>query len=244
MDNLFFPQLSSGALVQYPVKRTRNVHTPGTESEDGTRVMYFDPFSARLQWLLSYNALKESEMLQLQSLFDACRGRFRSFTFLDPIGNLLSGSWQHGPRIQRSGWIYTNVGNTLEEVSQTLAIPTSYVYTFSLFSASSDADSTVTLVRRGQTTEHANVLQIVEGRLVSSGALSEVATGFTVAVQLNPGQSIDLVRAQLEPQPSPGDFRAPTGGVYTNAHWAVDQLIFSAEAPDSFSTSFSIEAKV
>jgi hypothetical protein len=236
MDNLFFPQ--------YPVKRTKSVHTPGTESEDGTRVMYFDPFATRLEWQLSYRALKESEMLQLQALFDACRGRFRSFSFLDPIGNLLSGSWQLGPHIQRSGSVYNNTGNAPEEVSQTLAIPTNYVYTFSLFSAVSDADSNVTLVRRGQTTEHADVLQIVEGRLVSSGALSEVATGFTAAVRLNPGQSIDLERAQLEAQPGPGDFRAATGGVYTNAHWAIDQLIFSADALDSFSTSFSIEAKV
>jgi hypothetical protein len=81
-------------------------------------------------------------------------------------------------------------------------------------------------------------------RLVSSGALFDAGTGFTVAMRLQPGQSVDISQAQLEAQPAPSPFRKASNGVYANAHWAIDALTFTAQGPNSFSTKFSIETHV
>ena len=79
--------------------------------------------------------------------------------------------------------------------------------------------------------------------MVSSGALADSEASFTVAIELQPGQTLDLEQAQLEAQLSPSAFRpaSNTGGIYQKAHWAMNELLFQADAPDSFSTSFTIE---
>ena len=54
MANLFFPQLSTGALAQYPVKRTKSVQTVSTQAEDGSVLTYFDAKGSILTWQLEY----------------------------------------------------------------------------------------------------------------------------------------------------------------------------------------------
>src|SRR6185312_16960574 len=85
MANLFFPQLSTGALVQYPVKRIKSFQTVGTQAEDGSVLTHFDPKGSVLTWQLEYAGITQAEVNQLQALFDACAGRFRAFTFIDPL---------------------------------------------------------------------------------------------------------------------------------------------------------------
>jgi len=61
-----------------------------------------------------------------------------------------------------------------------------------------------------------------------------------------PGQQVTVYGLQLEAQLQPSRYR-PTrgmGGVYSNAHWAVDELPVMAQAPNLFSTSFSIETNL
>ena len=79
-----------------------------------------------------------------------------------------------------------------------------------------------------------------------SGALADPGVGLTVAVELEPGQMADLSGMQLEVQPVPLPFREASakGGVYTNAHWGMAELLFSATAPNSFSVNLQIEAHV
>jgi hypothetical protein len=245
MGNLFFPQLASGALVQYPVKRTKFVYTVTTQAEDGSVLTYFDPNGSVLTWQLTYSGITQQEATALQALFDACAGRFRAFTFIDPVANLLRSQWQLGPGIQTTGTIFTNLGNAPAEVSQTFSIPSGYVYCFSLAGdLAADPHATVTLIRRGSVTETRTRIPLAASLLVTSGALADPGQTFTVAVELQAGQSVDLACAQLEAQPAPSAFRRPSGGVYPKANWAVDELQFTAAGPDLFNTSFSIEAQV
>jgi hypothetical protein len=245
MANLFFPQLSTGALVQYPVKRTKSVQTVSTQAEDGSVLTYFDPNGSVLSWQLEYSGITQAEVTQLQALFDACAGRFRAFTFIDPLANLLMARWQTGPGVQATANVYTNTGNVPTEVSQTLSIPANYTYCFSMAgNPNADQSAMVTLIRRGSATEQRTMLPLKSSLLISSGALSDTGRQFTVAVQLQPGQAIDLTDAQLEAQPAPSPFRAASGGVYSKANWAVDELLFTATGPDLFSSKFSIETHV
>ena len=103
MANLYFPQLSTGALVQYPVKRIKSVQTVSTQAEDGSVLTYFDPKGSVLTWQLEYTGITQAEVNQLQALFDACAGRFRAFTFIDPLANLLTAQWQVRQRSTSDG---------------------------------------------------------------------------------------------------------------------------------------------
>jgi hypothetical protein len=245
MANLFFPQLLTGALIQYPVKRTKIVHTAGIQAEDGSVISYLDPNLSTLSWGLTYADINGTEVSMLQALFDNCRGRFRPFTFLDPLANLLTSEWQVGPTIQIAGSTYINAGNAPQEIYQKLAIPAAYVYSFSVAgNAGADPSAKLALIRRGTTAEQRTSLPLNQSLLVSSGALPDPGTIFTVALELQPGQAIDLGQAQLEAQPAPSAFRPTLGGVYPNAHWAVDELLFTATGPDTFSTRFIIETHV
>lgn len=245
MADLFFPQLATGTLVQYPVKRTKSLQTVSTQAEDGSVITYFDPKASRLAWQLEYAGITQPEADRLQNLFDICAGRFRSFTFIDPVANLLNHEWQTGTGVDKADNVFTNSGNSAAEVWQTFSIPSGYAYCFSLpGDLTASAGATLTLIRRGSVTEDSVTLPLREALLVSSGALGDSGVGFTVAVRIQPGQSVDLSKAQLEAQPSPSLFRTPQGGVYPSAHWAVDELLVTAIGPDLYSTKFSIEADV
>ena len=245
MLNLVFPQLSSGALAQYPIRVTKFVRTVVDSLDDGSQILYYDPDGGLLQWQLSYLGISPDEAAALQSLFDACGGRFRAFTFLDPAANLLSSAWQIPSSIQATGSIYTNTASAAQEISQTLPVPAGYYYCFSLVAAAAGPGA-VTMIRRGASSEARDTFAVTGGRLVSAGVLSDAGTQFTVAIELQPGQRLDLGQMQLEAQLSPSPYRAATtqGGVYTSAHWAVDELLFTAEGPASFSTKLTIEAHV
>lgn len=245
MADLFFPQLATGALVQYPVKRTKSLQTVSTQAEDGSVIAYFDPRGSRLTWQLEYSGITQAEADRLQNLFDACAGRFRAFTFIDPLANLLKSEWQIGTGVDEAGGVFTNIGNNAAEVWQTFSIPSGYAYCFSLpGDVAASIGAMLTLIRRGSVTEELVTQPLRDGLLASSGALDDAGVGFTVAVRIQPGQRVDLSKAQLDAQPSPSMFRKPQGGVYPSAHWAVDELVFTAMGPDLYSTTFSIEADV
>jgi hypothetical protein len=245
MAELFFPQLSTGALTQYPVKRVKSVHTAGYMADDGTKVMYFDPNGGSLIWQLSYAGLTQDEVTSLETLFDACCGQFRAFTFLDPLANLLGPQWQPDATVQLSGAVATNIGSAPAGVSQSLAIPAGYTYAFSVpGNLSADPSENISIVASGPNSQTQVVLSLNKPLLVYSGSLTDTGVGLTIKLQLQPGQSIDLSEAQLEAQPAPSPFRPALGGIYTNAHWAADQLTFIAEGPNSFNTNFSIVTHV
>jgi hypothetical protein len=245
MTSLIYPQLTTGALAQYPIKRSKAVHTAVNRMEDGSKILYFDTQGSTLSWDLQYAGLAQQEMTALQALFESCSGRFRAFLFIDPVGNLLGPDWLRSPLIGVSGSTFTNTGIVAAEVYQTLPIPAGYRYTFSLWNnAASDPGARITINRRGSESQQQDVLPLTSSPVVSSGTLSDAGTGFTIAVLLQPGQAIDLSQAQLEAQPSASPYRPAMGGVYPNAHWGIDELVFVADGPNSFSTKIRIETHV
>lgn len=245
MAELFFPQLSTGALTQYPITRVKSVHTAGYMADDGTKVMYFDPNGGSLTWQLSYAGLTQDEVVSLEALFEACCGQFRAFTFIDPLANLLGPQWLPDAAVQLSGTVATNTGSAAAGVSQSLAIPAGYTYAFSVpGNRSADPSATLSILASGPNSQNQIVLSLNKPLLVYSGALADTGLGFTIKIQFQPGQSIDLSQAQLEAQPAPSPFRPALGGIYANAHWGADELTFIAEGPSSFNTNFSIVTHV
>lgn len=265
MGSLFFPQLSSGALAQYPVRKNRIARTVKNILPDATMILYSDPAAARMEWQLSYRNLSQGDLIALQNHFSACAGPVHAFTFIDPTENMLLSSidptgvsWQSSavlaftpgaadPMGGTSAFTVANTGQSSQEIAQTLAVPSAYQYCFSLY-VSTVQPAAVSLTRRGSSVQETIDAPVSLGwsRVVSSGRLSDVGTELTVAISIGAGQQITIFGPQLEPQLAPSGYRATAqqAGVYSNAHFAEEQLLITAEAPDLFSTSFVIEAAV
>lgn len=264
MGSLFFPQLSSGAQAQYPIKKIRIVRTIKNVLPDGSMILLSDPSGDRLVWQMAYTELGAEEANALQGHFAACAGPYHKFAFIDPTDNMLAFSsdltapvWQTStssliqmsggiadPEGGTSGFTATNTGQINAEIAQKLTVPASYQYCFSLYARANEA-SNLLLTRAGQSTQASISVAIGSAwtRFVSVGQLNDSGTVFTVSVTLVPGQQVSLFGLQLEPQLAPSRYRATMqlGGVYSNAHWGVDQLTISADAPNVYSTSFTIE---
>ena len=107
MDNLFFPQLSSGAVAQYPIHKTQVTRSVLNRLADGTVIVGPDPYASKLIWDLNFTQLSIDDISALQAHFQACCGPYRAFTFIDPTDNMLSNSadlttasWQKDPQVR------------------------------------------------------------------------------------------------------------------------------------------------
>lgn len=265
MANLYFPQLADRAVAQYPIRKIRLCRTLKNVLPDGNMILYADPNAGRLMWELSYADLSASEIQALQQHFENCAGPLHAFTFIDPTDNMLVSSsdltapaWNTDPGItistgiadpegNSSGFVATNTAQTNQEISQTLPVLANYRYCFSLYTSSAEPSS-VTIIRRGNSSDAETIaIGPAWSRVVSSGQLcDDQASNFTIAVSLTAGQQVQLYGLQLEPQIAPSRYRPTTqvGGVYSSAHWAVDQITIVAEAPNLFATSFNIETAI
>src|SRR5690242_8347954 len=106
----YFPQLPSGAIGQFPVKKHRSQRTIVNEIPDGHRVKLADSGAETVQWQLTYQNLADSEIDILQQFVSVCEGRLNGFTFVDPVGNLLAWSealsqpvWEANTLLQVTG---------------------------------------------------------------------------------------------------------------------------------------------
>jgi hypothetical protein len=262
MANLFYPQLTSGALAQYPIRKIRLVRTVKNVLPDGSMILYSDPNGARLLWQLSYTQLSDIDVRALQAHFNTCIGSFRAFTFIDPADNMLVSSsdmtaspWQAAGLIHVTAgaadpaggvgaFTFSNTGQTTEEITQTLEVPSGYQYCFSIYATSANT-SAITIKRQGSITQDQTSALIGPSwtRVVSGGRLNDSGIGFSIGIALAPGQQVQLYGPQLEGQVVPSRYRptAQVGGVYANAHWGTDQFAITADAPNLSSTAFNIE---
>ncbi len=265
MADLFFPQLSSGAIGQYPIRKTKVSRTVKNAMQDGSLISYADPNGGQLIWQLGYTALSSQDLNLLVEHFNACQGRLQKFTFIDPTDNMLANSydllapsWQCSNLVQvaanqedpaggSSAFTLANNAQTNQVLSQTLAVPSGYQYCFSVYILSAEP-TPVQLIRGGSSTQQTAAAMASSQwiRAVSSGVLSDQGSTLTVAIGLAPGQQVSLYGPQLEAQILPSCYRPTgnTGGVYPNAHWDVDELAISGEAPNLFSTVFTIETAI
>ena len=265
MANLYFPQLTSGAVAPFPIHKARYTRTVKNLLADGSIILFPDPGAERLVWELAYTELSAVDLAALQAHFELCGGPLRRFTFIDPTDNMLTSSsdlltsaWQLPSFIQIAGGqpdptgdtqalTITNTSQTSQQLSQSFSVPANYQYCFSVYAVSA-ASAELVLIRRGLAIEERTTFQIGPNwsRLVSSGRLNDGSMEFTIAVELAAGQQVGLYGLQVEPQVAPSRYRVTgsTGGVYATVHWLGNEFVFASDAPNLFSTSFSIEATI
>ncbi len=263
MGDLFYPQLLSGALAQYPIRKTQVARTIKNVLPDGNMILLPDLGATRTLWQLEYGQLSLPDIQALELHFKTCSGPLTAFTFIDPTGNMLASStnltaaaWQKSSLLQiQSGTTdpvggvgaqtVINYGQSTQELTQSVRAPANYQYCFSFF-AKATQQASITVFRRGPNSQQSSAMAVYPGwnRLISNGRLNDSGSILTVGVELAAGQQVMLYGMQLEAQVLPSRYK-PTGGmggVYTNAHWAIEELEITAEDINSYATTVSIEA--
>jgi hypothetical protein len=235
-----FPQL-----MVYPVTKREVKRTVVNALRDGSVDLVGDPAAAAVAWEMRAAGMTLAEWESVQALFTGVAGRWRTFTFLDPVGNLLEQSenfavspWANGALVSLTTAItdplgttratrVVNGGGAAASVAQTLAVPGTFQYCLSVW-AKTTAGSSVTLVQGASTKSFA--LSSQWSRIFFTGS------GVTFAAQLDAGASVDLFGMQVEAQIAPSDYKKTTtrSGVYTKARFADDRLTVTAQGTDIY----------
>ena len=89
---LVYPQLATGAISHFPVRKRIQLRTVVNRGADGSYIKASDPAATTTAWELNYSDLTDGEAATLQQFFIDAEGQLNDFTFLDPVGNLLASS--------------------------------------------------------------------------------------------------------------------------------------------------------
>lgn len=253
----FFPQLSSGAMSQYPLYRRQAFRTVVNSLADGREVRSFDPFSSTLNLGLYFNGLSDSEMHALEAFFEDREGRRLSFGLLDPGLNLLRWSedfsrsaWIVGPDVamstgqndpwgtQRATSIVNRSAGT-QGIVQALTAPGHYTYSMSVWLRSEMSSPVVLCATSGGFTHNLGVVPEHTWQryhLAVKLPSESISVGF--ALELPAGSEVCVVGAQVDAQPAPSAYRRSTSrhGVHPYARFAMDSLIRRTNGQNDHST--------
>jgi hypothetical protein len=239
-----FPQLTSGALAQFPVRKSNQLRTVVNTMADGSVVKLADPAGAITEWQLQYSNLSDAEAAALQQFFLSMEGSLNVFTFLDPTANLLAWSdqltndvWTPDPFAGltggvvdplggTNGWTLSNSGQAPQGVYQTLNAPGGYTYCLSVYVQSATPGTAILLLEGNQTT-----VTVGSGwtRFAVTGQGAASASSITFGVQVPPGMSVNIFGLQVEIQPGASNYKpSTTGGVYSTAYFRDDSLVFTS----------------
>ena len=233
---LVYPQLASGALSQFPVRKRIQLRTVVNRAADGSLIKAPDPAATTTEWELHYSDLTDAEAATLQQFFLAAEGQLNSFTFLDPAGNLFASSdqldaavWEKDPLLGVTGgasdprggslaWNLKNNGGGAQGLAQTLAAPDGYLYCVSAY-VLAPSTTTVTLIAGSQGSERKVTAQW--NRITFTTLADTPRFGIEIAA----GAEVELFGMQVEPQPSPSEYQSTTrGGVYEDARLRDDSI--------------------
>jgi hypothetical protein len=258
---LYYPQLTTGAVSQFPVTRSTHMRTVANQLASGFSIRMEDTGSQKVQWRLQYSSLTDGERSAIESLFEASEGQLNTFTFLDPTDNLLMWSedwtqavWTADPLLQVAGGVsdpmggsdamqLTNTAQTTQQIVQSTGGPSSFVYCFSVYLRSAVA-ATIQLV--SATTGQTSLIPVTTGsswvRATTSGRLSVQQDGISFGVQLPAGVQVEAFGAQVEAQPGAGLYKKTIdlGGVHSTARFSSDLLSFTANAPNQNSCQLGL----
>lgn len=258
---LYYPQLTTGAVAQFPVRRGTSMRTVANQLASGFTIRMADTGAQKVGWQLRYSDLTNSERGSMESLFEAAEGQLNTFTFLDPTDNLLMWSedwtqavWTADPLFEVSSGVgdplggtaamqLTNTGETAQQIIQSTGASSSFTYCYSLYVRSS-APATIQLVvtATGRSLQTAVTTGTAWTRVSTAGSLSVQQDGIAFGVQLPAGVQVDTFGAQVEAQPAAGLYKKTIdrGGVYPTTRFSSDLLIFTATAPNQNSCQIDL----
>ena len=242
---LYYPQLTTGAIAQFPIKKRLIRRTAKTFASGASSLKLADADLSLAEWDLTYTGLSDAELQSMQDLFSVTRGRLLTFLFLDPTDNLLAWSesltksaWTKDPLLTLSEGVedhagstravrLSNAGGAVQSLSQTVNVPGWYRYCFSLF-VRSEVEFAFTLgLTNADGQPSASFEAIPEWRRhFFSAAIAGLAEDLTVRLELPAGAALECFGLQVEAQPGASPYKktGENGGVYPAARFAEDHL--------------------
>lgn len=258
MSTLYFPQLASGSISQFPSRKHISQRTVLNQTPGNGTVKMSDPEAGTRRWELGYTGLTDTEMGTLEALFAACEGRLRTFVFIDPCGNLLrwteelsNSVWQtslltagdiEDPNGSAGAWRLTNGAQAPQAISQTVDAPGWYRYAFSVWvrsgSASwldlrlSNADGAIQVRRAVSETWQ---------RISVAGEIEGGDDKIRCAIELPPASAVEIFGPQLDAQRDAAGYRKNLDkpGVWT-ARFDQDALECVSYGPDNHSAQIEV----
>ena len=255
-----FPQIGAGSVAQFPLTRSRRWRSIVNQMESTEQILLPDTAGSEIVWRLRYQDLTDAEMGFLSALFASSQGSFGAFTFIDPFANLLGWSedltqpvWQAGLLQHASGVSdplgttrassITNTSPGAQTLTQTLALPGSYIACFSAY-LRSDTAGNVTLHRDG--TEVTAAVSPAWKRVFISGAGISGAVQSVFSISIAAAQTIDVWGLQVEVQPYPSAYRQTTTplGIYEETYFENDELSITSVSPGLSSCDVRLLSRV
>ena len=253
-----FPQLTSGAVAQFPWRKFIRYRTVRNQPKTGAEIELNDVAFEERRWELPLSELSDAEWQALEDLHATSQGSRAGFTFLEPGANLLSWSedfaqvvWeQSGGLALTSGqgdpfggsraWDLTS-GSAIS-LQQRLAAPGNYRLVGST-SLKTTASGVELRLSDGVTTSAASVVGDDAWHVIEVGWLGGSTQEEIIFEVVGPaGASIAIYGMQLEAQVSRSPYKrtGPRGGIFANARFADDHLEQSLTGPNSHSTTVQI----
>lgn len=260
---LVFPQLATGAPALYPVTRMSLTRTVSNVLADGSTVLFADPDAETKEWELRAAEMTLNEWTAIDTLFQAVAGRFGTFTFLDPMGNLLLRSeefgdpaWTNSPLIQLTPGVGDPLGTTRATqavnaasvtgaITQTLTVPGNFRYTLSVWAKTTGVSNvTLSATTTGGAAARNCALTGQWGRYALDVNFGLNTQSVVFGVELDVGAIVDLFGMQVEAQPGASNYKrtGSSGGVYAQARFAEDDLTATAKGTDRFDSVVRIVA--
>lgn len=258
---LYYPQLSSGSIAQFPISRRTVTRTVTNDLLGGETIRMADPGATLVQWQLQYFNLSDDEWSSIEQLFETAEGQLNTFVFLDPTDNLLMWTedwtqpvWSADPMLQVSGGAQdplggtgainvTNSGQATQRILQATAGPSWYQYCFSVY-LTSLAPVTVQLVLTSNGEDSLTSIAAGSGwqRVLTSASLATQADGISFGLQLAPGTAVTAFGAQVEAQPIASIYKKniDNGGVYPATRFNSDSLIRNTDAINQNSCALTL----
>jgi hypothetical protein len=253
---LVYPQLQTGALCQFPIRKRHRIRTVINQAADGSCIKLADPAAELTEWQLNYAGLNDDEVDELQQFFTAAEGTLNGFTFLDPTANLLALSdqldaddWQRDPFVTLTGnvsdptggakaWHLSNTGDAGQQLSQTLQVSAAYLYCLSAYVRSSQATNVRMSIGDDAAGRAAGSLW---SRITFAGAAQAEEESIRFGLEVPAGVSLDVYGIQVEPQAGASVYKSSTrSGVYLDAHLSADVFSVTSTDVNRHSCSLSI----
>lgn len=250
---LYYPQLATGSLSQFPVGRITQLRTITNQTLGGDNIRASDTGAGAVRWQLQYQGLTDAEWALIDQLFKTVEGQLSTFTFLDPTDNLLLWSedwtqqpWRPDPLIAIGTGVQdpfggsnamqiTNNAQTTQRVMQATAGPSWFQYCFSVF-LRSDVPCVVQLMVSTTGEDWTSSVNVGPNwtRMAAGASLSATQNGVSFGIQLPAGFRVSAFGAQAEAQPGAGPYKKTTdlAGVYSNARFDSDTLSRTTDAPN------------
>lgn len=255
-----FPQLSTGAVLQFPFQAEVRFRSVRHEGPSGGEMAYNDPDIEEWTWEITLEDLTDSEWGEIEQLFIAAGGSLNGFTFLDPSANLLKWSealsedaWASSGAglsagvsdpLGGTGAFTVTAGGGGAELAQSVAAPSKYRYAASVWARTGSSGAGMR-VSDGLGTQSFVPFQadgVWRRYTAAFDGGAEAGDSLLFSVALPAGASVDVFGPQLEAQVAASDYK-PSGersGVHANARFDQDALSDRSRGPNRHSTRLRI----